>query len=199
MLINFSNYSHAQKFHSTNKIAKDSFNDKLHMVEIYLDTSNKKRIFDYEILTNTVLFLEQLTGLKSDLFEGFDPLYEPSKENYEDWKTWYKLNKKKLYLYRDTVKIKRNPIPVRKSPKKYFKKKLRIVKESLQKQEYNEPEYSNAIQFLVDLTNIVAVCVDPELNLATPCERDILYFETWFKRNKDKLFWDVETHSVKLK
>lgn len=198
LIMNFSYTGKAQKVDSTNNTAKKSFKDKLEIIELITNESDKNKIDDYEIVTNTVIFLERLTNLKSNLFEGYDPLYEPSRENYEDWKSWFKLNKAKLYMDGDTVKTNTNHVAVKKNPKIYFKKKLKLVKKSLRKQEYNDPEYSNAVQFLVDLTDIITICLDPELNIATPCEKDILYFETWFKKNKNNLYWDVKTHSVQV-
>jgi hypothetical protein len=146
---------------------------------------------------NSCSFLLRLTNLDCDeySFAGC----EPSIENYKDWKIWYKLNRKKLYFEDNKVKINGEAIPVKKKPVKYYKKKLKLVKKSIHCQFFEEPKYSYAIQFLVDLTNTNTNCFNLDLNKEILCEKEIRFFETWLKENQKNLYWDVKHHTVKLR
>ena len=48
-------------------------------------------------LSNSIVFLEQLTKIKSDFKDQFQMFYTPTIENLKDWKKWFKENKQKLY------------------------------------------------------------------------------------------------------
>lgn len=48
-------------------------------------------------LSNSIVFLEQLTKIKSDFKDQFQMFYTPTIQNLKDWKKWFKENKQKLY------------------------------------------------------------------------------------------------------
>lgn len=50
-----------------------------------------------EILDSAVVFLENLTNVKSDFIPGKEITLVPSEQNLKDWKKWFKRNKMKLY------------------------------------------------------------------------------------------------------
>lgn len=57
-------------------------------------------------LDKSVLFLEGLTGVMSEVNNGIEILYEPTKQNLRDWKKWYNRNKDKLYWDEKEQKVK---------------------------------------------------------------------------------------------
>jgi hypothetical protein len=59
-------------------------------------------------LMDSAIFLQQVTNIKSDMYQGFDEFYTPSEHNLKDWKKWYKKNKDKLYWDEEeqTVKVR---------------------------------------------------------------------------------------------
>ncbi|MBJ2173859.1 hypothetical protein JBL43_06385 [Aureibaculum sp. A20] len=200
LAINFSCICNAQKVDDTNKAARKIYQKHLSLIKRYFKEIYTESGFSDDSNNNfeeTTTFLVILTKLDcyTYSYEGC----EASEENYLDWKAWYKLNRKKLYLERDTVKIKGNPISVRNNPIKYFKKKLKLVKKSIKNRYFEDPPYIDAIVFLINLTEIKDVYYDEESDLDIPTSKQITFIENWFKKNKNKLYWDVKTHSVKLK
>ncbi len=61
---------------------------------------------DGKKITEAAKFLEDVTGIKSDIDYGEPPLISPSKNNLKDWKAWYKKNKKLLYWDEKEEKVK---------------------------------------------------------------------------------------------
>lgn len=59
-----------------------------------------------EILDSAVLFLERITNIESEKYEGFELYYFPNEQNLKDWKDWYKKNKKRLYWDEKENKVK---------------------------------------------------------------------------------------------
>jgi len=177
----------SQKLESTNKIASKIYQKHLSVINKYfviIETEGGYSDDTDNNFGNSNYFLVELTNLDCDeySFAGC----EPSIENYKDWKIWYKLNRKKLYFEDNKVKINGKVIPVKKEPIKYYKKKLKLVKKSIRYQLFEDPEYSYAIQFLADLTNINIVCFNVDLNREISCEKEMLFFETWLKENQKK-------------
>lgn len=199
-MIFFSSDSIAQKVDPTNKTARKIYRNHLSLLKNSFVLIHSEKGINLYATSNsfddTTSFLVKLTNLDcyNYTYEGC----EVSKENYLDWKAWYKLNKKNLYLIGDSVKIKGSPVPVKKNPVKYFKKNLKLVKKSLKYDFFLDPPYIDAISFLIDLTEIKEVYYDEESNLDIPTKEQISSIESWFKENKHKLFWDVETYFVKL-
>jgi len=204
LLIFFSSYCAAQKVASTNKNASKIYKEHLSIIDQYLDLFKTKdtivSIDDHVAkgFDKAIIFLEKITSIESDIFSSFDRLHEPSKENYRDWKAWYRLNKKKLYLDADEVKINGNPIPIKKNPVKYYKKNLKLVKNSIKRNVFADPEYADAIYFL-RLHSGVKYRNDATFDLDVPSQKELLLFKKWLKENKAKLFWDIKSQSIKLR
>ncbi|MCF6350833.1 MAG: hypothetical protein L3J23_07375 [Flavobacteriaceae bacterium] len=56
-------------------------------------------------LENAALFLEKLTGIKSDV-DDFEFMIDPSEKNLKKWKKWFKRNKEKLCFDEKEQKVK---------------------------------------------------------------------------------------------
>ncbi len=203
LAILFSSYCYAQKVESTNKEAKNIYKKHLSIIDQYLDLFETKdtivKIDDHiaKGFDSAITFLEKTTAIESDIFSSFDRLYEPSKENYKDWKAWYKLNRKELFLDSGEVKIKGKAIPVKKNPLKYYRNKLKLVKKSIKRKLFADPEYSDAIYFLRVHSGIENNNHQYELDV--PSQKELLLFKIWLKENKNKLFWDIEHHAIGLR
>ncbi len=200
LTLTFSYYNCAsQKVESTNKIASKIYQKHLNVINTYFELIETEKGYSDDAdnnFNNSNSFLVGLTHLECDdySFSGC----EPSQENYDDWKAWYKLNKKKLYLDDDKVKINSEAIPLRKNPLKYYKKKLRLVKKSIKRKLFEDPEYSNSISFLINLSGIKNVTYVEEMGIDIPSPKEVLFFKTWLKENQNNLYWDVKTQTVKL-
>ncbi|WP_445456788.1 hypothetical protein [Flavobacterium sp. HNIBRBA15423] len=70
------------------------YNYHIGVVENYLKNSY---IDDDSSLNRSIIFLENISKIKSDVIEQRDFFYSPSFKNLKDWKRWYKKNKNKLY------------------------------------------------------------------------------------------------------
>lgn len=72
------------------------FEKHLKVVEEFVNVENEK--IDGEILDESILFLENLTGIKSSFTENYEPIKLPTKEDWIKWKNWYVKNKSKIML-----------------------------------------------------------------------------------------------------
>lgn len=59
-----------------------------------------------EKLEPSVKFLEEITGIKSEVDIGVELLSFPTEQNLKDWKSWYKKNKSSLYWDDKEQKVK---------------------------------------------------------------------------------------------
>ncbi len=82
--------------------AQAIFNNNILVIEKYL----KGETIEGTGLNDSVLFLEGLTGIKSDIFEGIDKLLDPTEKNLQDWKNWYKNNKNLIYWDEKEKKVR---------------------------------------------------------------------------------------------
>ncbi len=91
---------------STKEIDKANqvFNEKIELIQNFvrlrMDTINGEKLY------SDILFLEQLTGIKADVTQSFDPIYNPSFKNLKAWKEWYKANKHLMYWDDTEQKVK---------------------------------------------------------------------------------------------
>jgi len=204
LVIFFSSYCSAQKVAPTYKNASKIYKQHLSIIDQYLDLFKTKdtiiSIDDHiaKGFDDAIIFLEKIPSIESDIFSSFDRLHEPSKENYRDWKAWYKLNRKKLYLDSGEVKIKGTAIPIRKNPVKYYRKNLNLVKNSIRRKVFADPEYADAIYFL-RLHSGVQHNNDKVLDLDVPSQKELLLFKKWLKENKENLYWDVKHYTVGIR
>lgn len=186
---------------SLNKAALIVYKDHLSTVNEFVTLYHNKNEFNYDLdrLNNSIVFLEELTNIYCDVVNSFENDFEPSKENYEDWKMWYRLNKK--YIYLDGNKVIVNGIiqPLKKDPVKYYKKKLKYIKKSLNRKVLKDPDYSSAMFFLMNLTKTKVIPFDNESNVYIPSNENIIFFEDWLKENEKRLFWDEKEQKVKLR
>lgn len=58
------------------------------------------------IFNSDVRKLVELTGVNCEYIEGIDIVYRPSEQNLSDWKSWYEINKNKLYWNEIDKKVK---------------------------------------------------------------------------------------------
>ena len=84
------------------------FKSHLKIIENFLSLKNGESMTSDKFMPS-VLFLEDLTGIKCDMQQGFVMVKEPSQKNLNDWKSWYAENKNRLYWNKtkEKVKIKR--------------------------------------------------------------------------------------------
>ena len=82
--------------------AEIAFNDNIKVVEKYLQGETIKGTG----LDDSVIFFEELTNIKSNIFEGIDKLLDPTEKNLQDWKDWYKKNKHLVYWDEREQKVK---------------------------------------------------------------------------------------------
>ena len=85
--------------YSQNK-AEKIFKNHIRVIE---NLTDEKVIYD---LDSTISFLENLTGIKSEIYPGFTITYAPSEQNLKDWKSWFEKNKKRLYWDAKSEKVK---------------------------------------------------------------------------------------------
>ncbi len=200
LIIIFSSYYvQGQKIKATNKSATNIYKNHLSVIGEHINFLKQKDNFTYHFppgFDDSTIFLEKLTLIYCDIFHSFEGIGEPSRENYKDWKAWYKLNKKNLYLDSSKVKIKGKVISLVKRPIRYYKKNLKLIKKSIKRKLFKDPEYSDAIYFLRDLTGIERSNSQEKIDI--PLQKEIVLFEKWLKENKSDLFWDVKSHNVKL-
>ena len=83
-----------------------------HIFESHL-LNIKKVIFapDGQIISDddylfSIQFLEDITGIKSDVTQTFEQIKKPSKKNLRAWKRWFKENKNNLYWDEKVNRIK---------------------------------------------------------------------------------------------
>jgi hypothetical protein len=93
----------SNKFKQNNKAQKEY----LLNIEIVEKFIIEKGTNNTETLNNSVLFLERITKIKSEKYEGFDLYYFPSEQNLKDWKDWFNKNKKSLYWDEKEQKVVR--------------------------------------------------------------------------------------------
>lgn len=93
---------------SMSDTAQDIFLKKLVFINEVVSNGSVK---DYDKVTDAVLFLERLTGIKSDVYEGFISFKEPTEKNLNDWKNWYKSNKDRLYWSDSKQMVEVAPLP----------------------------------------------------------------------------------------
>lgn len=74
-----------------------------------------------EYLDNSIHFLEDLTKIKSDSYEGRDFFYEPSTQNLKEWKKWFRKNKENLFWDEAETKLKLKEELV-------FSKEIKVIK-----------------------------------------------------------------------
>ncbi len=186
---------------SANKAALNEYKDHLSTVNEFVTLYHKKNEFNYDVdrLNNSIVFLEELTNIYCDIVNSFENDFEPSKENYEDWKMWYRLNKENIYLEGNKVIVNGIIQPLEKDPVKYYKKKLKYIKKSLNRKILKDPDYSSAMSFLMNLTKTKEISFDKESNVYIPSDENIIFFENWLKENEKRLFWDEKEQKVKLK
>lgn len=99
LILNTSCSSHSKQ----NNKAQIEFLLKLEIIEKFLI---EKGTNNGEILDNAILFIESLTNIKSDFIPGKEIMLVPSEKNLNDWKKWYKRNKKCLYWDEKEQKVK---------------------------------------------------------------------------------------------
>ncbi len=194
--------SQGQKIKTTNKAAKNIYKKQLAVIGKHINFLKQKDNFTHRFpseFNTSIVFLEGLTLINCDIFHSFESIGEPSQENYKDWKSWYRLNRKKLYLDAGQVKINGTALPVKKKSTKYYRKKLTLVKKSTKQQLFKDPEYSDAIYFLRDLTKIKRDKNQKKSDLDIPSRKELSLFADWLQSNKKALYWDVSKHTVKLR
>lgn len=89
---------------SQNDKAINIFETNLEVLERYF---NEETIEGGQ-LDKSIIFFEDLTGIKSDIGDGYDDIRTPTIENLNQWKDWFKRNKDKLYWNQQEQKIKIN-------------------------------------------------------------------------------------------
>ncbi|WP_162926909.1 hypothetical protein [Flavobacterium psychrotrophum] len=78
----------------------------LYHIDIVESFVKKGYIEDATSLYCSIVFLEELTKIKSDYTEEKDMFYIPTEKNIKGWKKWYKKNKSKIYWDESNEKVK---------------------------------------------------------------------------------------------
>lgn len=93
---------------NTNADAKKIYESHLQKVQEFVDKIEHEGEFsgDTKVLNEAIIFLERITEIEAEVLESYDYNFIPSMENYRDWKEWFKLNSKKLFLDDGVVKVK---------------------------------------------------------------------------------------------
>jgi|LakMenE18May11ns_1017448.scaffolds.fasta_scaffold9512324_1 hypothetical protein len=78
---------------------------------LVIEESFNGKPMDGKKLIDAVNFLQNLTGIKSDIDREYDAIISPSEKNLEDWRAWYNKNRKDLYWdeKEQMVKCRCNP------------------------------------------------------------------------------------------
>lgn len=188
-----------QKTDNTNRTARKIFKEHLSTVKKFFSEINTRKGYsddENNHFETSTRFLVQLTKL--DCFDYSFIGCEPKKEDYENWKIWYKLNKKKLFTENSKVKIN-TPHPLTRNPVKFYKRNLRLVKKSIKQNVFEEPEYFDSIYFLRRITDTKKRNINYNEVIDIPTKAEISMFKNWLKQNKNKLYWNIKENTVKLK
>jgi hypothetical protein len=87
------------------KRACETFATNLNLIKASVE---KKDGIDAAKVSQAIIFLEQITSIKSQSDGNFFGRFNPTAEDYNNWNTWFKKNKAKLYWdYKENkVKVK---------------------------------------------------------------------------------------------
>lgn len=183
---------------SNNKKARKEYKNYLRLIEkpnfpINIDSTNYP-----------VEKLYKLTKVKSNYTEQFVSFPSPNRENIDDWKKWYKINKSNIYFdsKHNIIKVNKDVKYIYKDPKMLFLRYLNLIKKIDDKKYYVEKEFNYANEKLNRLTNI---SIYDDMIYAEEYETFIYQQITfdkwldWFELNKDKLIWDIDNQEMSLK
>jgi len=186
-----------QKSKSNGDLARHIYLSHLNTIQDFLQS---EAAFSGTRLDNSLDFLEPLTKIKSLVqFDGYGTIgfRVPTRFEFDDWKRWYRLNKKQLYFENDSVVIK-NRFSLGIKPKKRFKLFLREVKRFGNTYEIDIQELNYLNKFFIDLTAINEIRIDENCDCMLPNKVNVIEWQNWFKKNKHLLYWDDTEQKIKL-
>ena len=183
---------------SNNKKARKEYKNYLRLIE------KPKYPIDIDSINYPVEKLYKLTKVKSNYSEQFVSFPSPNRENIDDWKKWYKINKSNIYFdsKHNIIKVNKDVKYIYKDPKMLFLRYLNLIKKIDDKKYYVEKEFNYANEKLNRLTNI---SIYDDMIYAEEYETFIYQQITfdkwldWFELNKDKLIWDIDNQEMSLK
>lgn len=103
IFILFSSMSCSSRNFKQNNNAQNEYLLNIEIIEKFIKENGTNNA---ETLDNAVLFLEKITNIKSEKYEGFELDYFPNEQNLKDWKNWYSKNKNFLYWDKNENKVK---------------------------------------------------------------------------------------------
>ena len=173
------------------------FTTQISIVDNYLSTGKSN---DLE-LDKAIVFLEELTNIKSNISEGYDDIKLPNKYNVEDWRAWYKLNKSNLYwnTKENKISIHGKAKLIVKNPNLEYKRFLNIIKKYKKSNSIDIDDLNYAVHFITDVTNIKDNSYSFLPNTKLPRKEIIQKWENWFEQNQKFLFWDKKEQKIKVK
>ena len=182
---------------SNNKKARKEYKNYLRLIE------KPKYPIDIDSINYPVEKLYKLTKVKSNYSEQFVSFPSPNRENIDDWKEWYKINKSNIYFdsKHNIIKVNKNVKYIYKDPKILFFRYFNLIKKMDDKKYYDDQEFNYANEKLKRLTNI---SIYDDMIYAEECETYIYQRITfnkwldWFELNKDKLIWNIDNQEMSL-
>ena len=86
-----------------------------------------------------------------------------------------------------------------KKAKEMFLKNMTLLKRSVNGRDFIHKDTSKAIKEMEELTSIPSKAHGNYFGKLSPTQGDLIIWESWYKVNQDKLYWDDENHKVKVK
>ena len=151
----------------------------------------------FENLDETVIFFENLTGIKSDIIHSYNPYYNPSKENLQNWKKWYELNKNKLYIRNNKIYVS-HPIKVKRDPKEVFESYINELK-SMEKERLLDLDQINTLLYKIYRITGIQISYNKEYGCDFPTQKEFDSINDWYEKHKNNLVWNMEKQRIELK
>lgn len=165
----------------------------LDFIKNYLDNDNK----NINNLDKAVVFFEKLTGIKSDIVHSIEPFYSPSKENLQNWKKWYELNKNKLYIRNKKIFVS-HPIKVKRDPKKVFESYINELKR-MEKERFLDLNQINILLYKIYRITGIQISFNKEYGCVFPTKKEFNSINEWYNNHKNKLIWNIDKQRIELK
>lgn len=183
---------------SDNKKARKEYKNYLRLIE------KPSYPINIDSINYPVEKLYKLTKVSSNYTEQFVSFPSPNRENINDWKKWYKINKNNIYFdsKHNIIKVNKNVKYIYKDPKILFLRYFNLIKKMDDKKYYDDQEFNYANEKLKRLTNI---SIYDDMIYVEEYEEFIYQQITfnkwldWYELNKDKLIWNIDNQEMSLK
>jgi len=81
--------------------------------------------------------------------------------------------------------------------KELFLKNMTLLQRSANDEDFNHKNTPKTIEEMEELTSIPSKAACGYLGKLKPTQGDLIIWEQWYSRNKDKLYWDEDDHKIR--